>query len=1158
MSRDPHHIPGITGRRATAGAGVRVRLSLALLLAAGCASPGAGDRADAADPVDAVNPADAPSRDLAIDLFVDPGTRDSGPPDAPEPPDAAGGDVPVPDAAARPLALHALEPASGPAGAMSTVTLTGSGFVDGMEVRFGSRRAPYVFVLADGLADCTVPAAPAGVVDVSVHDPDGRVARLERAFTYRAELALAGVAPAEGPPGGGTPIVIRGAGFLGGPMFLLGGREVVAVQVVDDGTALGITPPHAPGPVTLHALGDGAQVALTDAFLYLEEVVRPSLPGMSLLAIRPGAGPAAGGTAVRILGSGFGPGASVRFGGIPATDVTFVSEGELRAVTPRGSPGPVDVAVRVSVGETVLRDGYEYLPPAMAILALEPESGAFSGGTRVRVMGQGLGGVRRVFFGGVEATEVVVESSVAVVARAPRAEAPGPVMLMALGDGGAFRERAFLYFDPAQRGGGTWGGPIRGDVNVTVLNGQTGRGLPGAYVMLGADPHTPHQGATDDRGQITFSDLVMRGPVDVHATAVGQTAASLAGFDARNATLYVSPVPSPESTPGTPGGTTGSTCTVEGRILDYGKYLLKPPWAMGTPFGQCWTSASTMFGSNPDPGPGQYADAQGRFRIATRRGRFAVVCAMMVAPATGGLPFPVRMGLVPRVDCRDRPVGGVEVALTHDTDADLWFAVRGLPEHELGINGPSVLGGWNLGDDGFLDLLRRVERPLPDRLRVPWQPVAMDGPFAGAGHSVYQTASARTTNSLPYAVTLSAGLQPPATWPVLAWDGADPVPLATGIPRAVTAIGPVPGGLLAADEGGATYLFDGAEFQAGPVRTGYAIRGLWGTAPDAFWAVGDQGRAWRVVGRDVIQQPVGVVTDLTGVSGIADAADDRVSIAAGPYLLRYQDGSFSHEALPAGARVSAVRRFADGRLAAVGPAGAVVTGVSGGELSVIRPTDQDLVALDGASADDFWAVGRQGALIRRDGEDVTVWALPGPREYAGLIVRGPCDVLAFGREGTVVAFDCAGFTDLSRPDVALDLLAGGLLDGRPLMAGRHYVALPAFLGFPRIANPAEGLAWDRRDVAWALPAGADPTHHQLLLSGPTGYAFWVVTAGGAVRRVPLPDFARAIGYDPVPDGTKRINVTSSRSPGFDIDGFTSTDTGYYRQEAFSVGVGTYR
>ncbi len=1142
------------------GARVPIGLLAAGLVLSGCGDAHTPDLDAITGGADVESEALGPDdRDVAQDAARDalPGLTDvAGGSDGivPATPDALDAEAP-----AALLTLVSVEPDRGDSDRPGTVTLMGTGFDDSLEVRFGGRPSPYVFVLGPNVANCTVPAGPPGVVDVVVRRGDGTAATLVAAFTYQRALSLRAVEPAHGSAGGGTPILIRGAGFLDAPQFLLGGRQVVSAQVVDDQTVLALTPPHAPGPVALYALTGEEQVVLREAFVFDDEGIRPSIPGLSVLSVSPASGPSRGGSEVRVLGSGFAPGASVRFGGIPAVGVTFVSEAELRVRTPEGSPGPVDVVVRVSVGEALLRNGYEFKAPGMAVLAVEPDSGAHGGGTRVRLFGQGLDGVERVFFGGVQSPEITVESSVSVVAVAPRAEQTGPVMVMALGNGGAFRDRAFRYYDPMLRGGGTWGPAIRGDVNVTVLSSQTGRGLPGAYVSLGADPHTPHQGVTDSRGQITFAADDLRGPVAVHATALAHTAVSLAGFDARNATVYVGTVVSPESPTNPPGGTTGTSCTVSGRILDYGKYLIKPPWADGTPFGQCWTSSQTMFGGNPDPGPGAYVDGSGRFRLATRRGQFGVVCAMMVMPPSGGQAFMVRMGMVPRVICRDTPVDGVDVALDVETDADLWLAVRGLPDHALGINGPALLGGWHLGDDGYLDLLRRYERVGADRLKVAWQPRAFQDPIAGNGYSVYQSVSARSSNGMPYAVTLSAGVQPPSSWPVLVVGDSEPMPMATQIPRAVTAMASLPDGALVADDGGATYWFDGMDFHVGPMRTGLPIRGLWGVSADDFWAVGDRGRVWRIQDRVVHEVATGVAVDLTGISGVVGPdGEPELSIAGGPYLLRYDSGGFAIETLPSATQVRAVRRYADGSVVAVGVGGALVVGRAGQAFDVTRPTPQDLVALDGPGVEDIWAVGREGALIRMTGDELTVWQIPGGGEVSGIVRRGDCDVLVFGKDGLVVGFDCVSFTDRSRRDVSLDLLAGGAFGGEVLLAGRHFAALPAFLGFPLVLEPVENQSWSRRRVAWSLSGEQEPSYQQLLLSGPTGYTFWVITAGGSVRDVELPDFPRVFGYDPVPGGAMRMNLTCSRSPGFDINAFTSTDTGYYRQESFSVALASFQ
>jgi hypothetical protein len=69
------------------------------------------------------------------------------------------------------------------------------------------------------------------------------------------------------------------------------------------------------------------------------------------IKLDPQQGPASGGTAVTITGSGFAAGATVAFGANPATDVTVVSETTITANTPAGA-GVVDVVVTNADGTT--------------------------------------------------------------------------------------------------------------------------------------------------------------------------------------------------------------------------------------------------------------------------------------------------------------------------------------------------------------------------------------------------------------------------------------------------------------------------------------------------------------------------------------------------------------------------------------------------------------------------------------------------------------------------------------------------------------------------------------------------------------------------------------------------------------------------------------
>jgi len=70
-----------------------------------------------------------------------------------------------------------------------------------------------------------------------------------------------------------------------------------------------------------------------------------------VFVVMPAQGPSTGGTEVKLLGENFLSGIEVTFGGVPATEVTYVSPVEVRAVTPPGE-GQVEIEVRNPDGLT--------------------------------------------------------------------------------------------------------------------------------------------------------------------------------------------------------------------------------------------------------------------------------------------------------------------------------------------------------------------------------------------------------------------------------------------------------------------------------------------------------------------------------------------------------------------------------------------------------------------------------------------------------------------------------------------------------------------------------------------------------------------------------------------------------------------------------------
>ena len=109
--------------------------------------------------------------------------------------------------------------------------------------------------------------------------------------------------------------------------------------------------------------------ALPDAFPLSAPAAAPAAPGTSLV-VTPNRGVPGGGTVVEIEGTGFGHGeigTAVRFGATPAASFEVENDTLIRAVTPAGATGKVDVTVETS-GQTITAPAaFEYFDPWAAV-----------------------------------------------------------------------------------------------------------------------------------------------------------------------------------------------------------------------------------------------------------------------------------------------------------------------------------------------------------------------------------------------------------------------------------------------------------------------------------------------------------------------------------------------------------------------------------------------------------------------------------------------------------------------------------------------------------------------------------------------------------------------------------------------------------------------
>src|SRR5205807_1874786 len=98
----------------------------------------------------------------------------------------------------------------------TSVTITGSNFLSGASVKFGTASATNVSVVNATSITANTPANAAGAVNVTVTNSDGQNATLNNAYTYNSAPSTTSISPTAGSTAGGTSVTITGSSFLSG------------------------------------------------------------------------------------------------------------------------------------------------------------------------------------------------------------------------------------------------------------------------------------------------------------------------------------------------------------------------------------------------------------------------------------------------------------------------------------------------------------------------------------------------------------------------------------------------------------------------------------------------------------------------------------------------------------------------------------------------------------------------------------------------------------------------------------------------------------------------------------------------------------------------------------------------------------------------------
>jgi hypothetical protein len=179
----------------------------------------------------------------------------------------------------------AIAPAA-PAGGISTpmaVTFTGENFQPGATVKVGDRFSGVVSVSSTQI-QATVSGESAGIVDVTISNPDGSSATLPKGFTFTTGPIIYDVSPPSGTAADATVVTISGGNLQRDSKIVVGGRPATIEDYFSPLSLTAAVPANAAAandPVSADVTitnADGHSFTLPKAFTWSG---RPAAPGAS-------------------------------------------------------------------------------------------------------------------------------------------------------------------------------------------------------------------------------------------------------------------------------------------------------------------------------------------------------------------------------------------------------------------------------------------------------------------------------------------------------------------------------------------------------------------------------------------------------------------------------------------------------------------------------------------------------------------------------------------------------------------------------------------------------------------------------------------------------------------------------------------------------------
>ena len=329
--------------------------------------------------------------------------------------------------------ISAISPSVGPTGGGTVVSVSGTGFADVTGANFNGTAAKAYTIGSDTSMSVTSPAHAAGMVNLTITNEMGTSSDVPAdQFTYDAVPVISALSFNNGPPAGGTVVIITGTGFVVGSSTVMFGTVAgTSVSCTSTTSCTATSPMHSAGSayVSVSTPGGTSNGVTADIFAW------DSVPVISALSSNNGA--LGGGTNVAITGTGFVVGSTTVMFGTVAGSVSCTGDTNCMATSPAQGAGMVNISVTTPGGtsSTVAADQFTY-QPVPVISALSPNSGAPGGATVVTITGTGfVVSHTTAKFGTVAGTSVSCTSTTNCTATSP-AQGAGVVNLIITTPGG--------------------------------------------------------------------------------------------------------------------------------------------------------------------------------------------------------------------------------------------------------------------------------------------------------------------------------------------------------------------------------------------------------------------------------------------------------------------------------------------------------------------------------------------------------------------------------------------------------------------------------------------------------------------------------------------------------------------------------------------------